>query len=842
MDSDVLSASTPTGLPVSDVGMALRFKGISKAYPGVQALDDISIDVHPGEIHGLVGENGAGKSTLMGIGSGAIEPDSGEVWIGAERLARPSPSLARKMGLAIVHQEPALMPDLTVAENIAIGAPEGERPSWRRAPGYAEEVLADWTKQRMIDPRWAVRDLGPDSRFIIEISRAFAQSPQVLLLDEPTEHLGADDVLTLFEQIKAIAARGTAVIYISHRIPEVLQICERISVLRDGVLRAEVEAERTGEREIVSHIVGRSLETEFPPKGSEDSRGSAPILEVRGLSSDRFADVDLQLHPGEIVGLAGVDGNGQRELIRALAGVNPSSGEVSVDGRAVRRGSSTAAADHGIAFVPSDRHREGILTGLGVRENVAIASLKRSSRAGFILSRSERARIDERLRTMDVRTPGLETKIDSLSGGNQQKTVFARLLESQPRIILADEPTQGVDVGARLEIYRLLRDAVSSGGCALIVASDGAELEGLCDRVLVMSRGNVIREFSGSEVTEQNMTETALTSTTSRTSEVVVRSESRLLRFLRGDFAPPVITLAVTLGLGIYTSTQNEFFLTGQAFTGILMLFATLALASMAQQVVMMGGGIDLSVGPLMGFVTMVASFVIVSGQGAISMALAWLLLLAIALAVGTINFGPTQLGIPPFLTTLVTYTGLQGLSLLLRKTVGGEIDPSVLEFFESTIGFVPWAAIVAIGVGLGLEFLLRFTTWGVSLRGVGSSAAHAHASGIRVWLIQYSSYLLGGALVFLASLLLMVQVGAGDPAAGTTYTLVSITAVVIGGASIFGGRGAFVGALAGAFLIVLINSCVTFLALDTAWQTYMLGILTLLAAGIYSRARDANA
>jgi ribose transport system ATP-binding protein len=823
-------------------GSALSFRGITKTYPGVRALDDVSIDVAAGEVHGLVGENGAGKSTLMAVGAGSLEADAGAVRIGGELLERPSPVLAREMGLAIVYQEPALMPDLTVAENIAIGTAKEERPGWWSATRYAEGVLSAWTKSRKIDPTLPVRDLGPDARFIVEISKAIAQQPRVLLLDEPTEHLAADDVALLFEQINLLAAGGTAVVYISHRIPEVMRICQRISVLRDGVLRAVLEAEGVTQDEIVGQVVGRALDTEFPAKRPPKEPLGTPVLEAKGLHGDRFTDIDLTVHAGEIVGLAGVEGNGQRELIRSLAGLIPAGGDLLVGGGKVRLGNNAAASDRGVAFVPSDRHREGVLSGLGVRENIAIGNLVNYADTGFVRGARERRAIAERIRGLAVKTPTMDTPIESLSGGNQQKAVFGRLLEREPRVILADEPTQGVDVGARLEIYRLLRNAVSAGACAVIVASDAAELEGLCDRVLVLSRGRVVRELNGADVTEQKITEAALTSTTSRNVEVATKSESRLMRFMRGDLAPPAVTLAITAGLAIYTATQNSYFLTGAAFTGILSLFATLAFAGMAQQVVMLTGGIDLSVGPLMGFIVMVSSFVIVSGKSQALLVLGWLLLIVIALAVATINWAPTTLGIPPVLTTLVTFTALQGLSLLLRKTIGGQINPNVLETLSAKVGFVPWAAIVAVVLGLGLDYALRRSTWGVSVRAVGSSAEHAHAVGIRFRLIQWSAYLLAGLLVFLASLMLMVQVGAGDPTAGVNYTLVSITAVVIGGASIYGGRGAFLGALAGAILIQIINSSVTFLALSTAWQTYMLGFLTLLAAGIYSRMRDVNA
>jgi ribose transport system ATP-binding protein len=824
----------------ASVDGVLRFVAIDKRFPGVHALSDVSLEVRAGEVHAVVGENGAGKSTLMAIAAGSLTADAGEVWIAGEHLDRPSAERARELGLAIVYQEPALLPDLTVAENIAIGSAKARRPGWTRARAFAAEALAPWSRNRRIDPALPVRELGPDVRFMVEISKALAQRPRVLILDEPTEHLAADDVEILFERIRSLSERGTAIVYISHRIPDVRAIADRISVLRDGVLQGTFAAADVTESDIVNRIVGRPLETAFPPKASWRD-AAAPILSVQELSGPRFTDFSIQLRPGEIVGLAGVDGNGQREIIRSLAGRLPARGTVHVDGSELRTGSNAAAASAGLGYIPADRHAEGVFGDLGVRENVMVKALGSVAVAGFVQPGRERRAARERMQAHAIKAPSLETPMDSLSGGNQQKTVLARVLQGRPKVILADEPTQGVDVGARIEIYGILREAVADGAGALVVSSDGAELEGLCDRVMVVSRGQVVRELAGDELTEQNMTEAALTSTTSRGVAVTERRDSRLRRFLRGDLAPAAVLAAVIVALGAYTATQSEFYLTGRNFNGFLTLFAALAFVALAQQVVMLTGGIDLSVGPLAGFLLVVASFVLVDGQPTVLVGLGWLLLLVIAAAVAVLNWAPTVLGIPPFLTTLVTFTALQGLSLLLRPLPDGVISPSVTEVVSTSIDFFPVAAVVAIVLALLLEVALRRTTWGVQLRSVGSDPQAARDVGIPVRRVQLSAYLAAGVLVLLTAVMLIAQVGSGDPAAGTSFTLTSITAVVLGGASIFGGRGAFVGALLGALLIQQINTSTVFLELETAWQTYLLGILTLAAAGLYSRARGSS-
>lgn len=827
-------------IPVSRVSAGLVLEGITKTFPGVRALDGVSISVSPGEIHGLVGENGAGKSTLVGVAAGTVLPDSGEVRINGELLERADPALARELGLAIVHQEPALMPDLTVAENLVLGQPPKARPNWRDAERWAGEALSAWTEKRSIDVSAPVRELSPDQRFIVELSKACVQEPAVLILDEPTEHLVADDVVTLFGVVRDLAAAGTAVIYISHHISEVLDISDRISVLRDGVYQGTLSIEEADYTSIVTRIVGRQLDAEFPPKLVPESSVIEPVLAVQGLRGDGFDDVSFEVRPGEIVGLAGVEGNGQREVIRSLAGVTPSQGRVTVLGQIIMRSSTPAAANGGMAFVPNDRHREGMIGGLTIRENIAVGALERLSTLGLMSRGKERGVVASRIKALRVAAPGMETQIDSLSGGNQQKVVFGRALERQPKVLLADEPTQGVDIGARAEIYSLIRGALSEGAAAVVVSSNQAELEGLCDRVLVFSRGQIVRELVGEQVTERAIVETALTVSTTRINTVrSSRGSDSLRRFLRGDFAPPAITFAAVLALFVFAGLQNASLFSGFAVGSILTTFAALAFASLAQQVVTLVGGIDLSIGPLMGFLCVVASFFLLPGVSPGTQISGWALMLAIALVVAAMNFVPMLLGIPPLLTTLVTFTALQGLSLLFRPVPGGQFDLKILDLLAVRVGPIPIAAIVAVALGIVLDLLLRRTSWGVALRGVGSSAAHARSVGLRVSLLQFTAYLLAGFLTFLAALMLMNQIGAGDATAGISFTLFSITAVVVGGTSINGGRGKFIGALVGALLIVVINSAVIFLNLDTAWQTYMVGILTLAAAGVYSRLRS---
>lgn len=823
-----------------DSRIGLKLTDIEKSFHAVRALSSVSLEVAYGEIHALVGENGAGKSTLMAIAAGALAADAGVVEIGGQRLVEADPELARELGLSIVYQHPALLADLTVAENLWLGMVEADRPAMSHLNEWADEALAQWGGRRRISPRTFLRDLGPDARFVVEITKAITAKPKVLVLDEPTEHLPGDEVGLLFERVGELAARGTAVMYISHRIPEVRQISSRISVLRDGVARGTFTTASVSEPEIVNRIVGRSIEAVFPAK-SDREHGHEPIAKISGLSGDHFSGIDLEVRSGEIIGLAGVEGNGQHEVLRALSGLYPAKGEMTVGGSSVRLGNPPRAAAAGVAYLSADRAGEAIFPTIGVAENITAGILPEVASAGLVNGGALRSRANQLVDRFGVKTASLDAPIETLSGGNQQKTVLGRMLDADPRLILVDEPTQGVDVGARINIYHLLRDAVNQGAGAVIVSFDAAELEGLCDRVIVLSRGQAAKELSGDALTEHAITEAALTSTKSVAGNGKERSISGWSRFIRGDYAPAAILAVFFLALGIVTAISSEFYLTGANFNSMLMLFAALAFAGMAQQVVLLVGGIDLSIGPLIGFLVVVASFVVTASGAPLALTLGLALTALLALAVGVANWIPWLIGVPPFLATLVTFTGLQGLSLLLRPLPGGKISSDLMDLVALKIGFVPIFAIGALAVALLLEFGLRRRPWGIRLRATGSNLQVAKQVGVRTRATLLSAYLTGGLLAFAGSLLLMGQVGVGDPTVGINYTLLSIAAAVLGGASIFGGRGAFIGAILGALLIQQINSSVVFLKIDTSWQSYLLGALTLIAAAFYSLARDSK-
>jgi ribose transport system ATP-binding protein len=813
----------------------LSLLAVSKSFPGVRALNKVSLDVRSGEVHGLVGENGAGKSTLMAIASGALVADEGQVVIDGQACSG-EPDRASAAGLSIVHQEPLLMPDLTVAENLYLGIRADSRPSINEMQKFAETALRQWSDDHGIRPNDRVDALSAEKRFIVEIVKATVFDQTVLILDEPTEHLAAEDVERLFTRIRAIAAKGTAVVYISHRLKELMQIVDRLTVLRDGEAVGTFEIETMSEENIVKLIVGKEIETEFPAKAG-DLQNSEEVLRIRNFQGKGFQDVAFALRRGEILGLAGIDANGQREFLRGLAGLVASTGSVNIKGTEIKLSGGPAAAKAGISFVSGERHKESIVSGQSVRTNFSFRSLDKDERFLFLSERSESRRAYSAVARYAVKTPTLQTSVNSLSGGNQQKLVIAGALAAEPEVLLVDQPTQGVDVGARMEIYRHLRNAANSGMAIIVVSSDANEVASLCDRVMIFSRGRIIAELKGADVREEEITSAVIKSTTVR--DRVASSAKGFWRWAAGDSAPTVMVLAVVLLMGLVAAEVNPYYLTPRSISGMLALVAILATVSYAQLLLMLMGGIDLSVGPLMGLVGVVGSYFWLENAGLAQRGLGIIVMIIVSALAGALNFGLIEVvELHPLIATLASYMGLQAVSLILRPQPGGATDFDILDMLTAKLGAAPVIFIVATVVGLGLEYLLFRSRLGISVRGHGSRPEAARIAGIDQKRMRLLGYVGCSLLAGLAGVMLIGQVGIGDPRAGISYTLTSIAAAVIGGASLFGGRGSFIGALLGSVLIIQVNQVAEFLHLDSAWNSYLLGAMIVGAVGFYSFSR----
>lgn len=829
----------------SSANPILVLSGISKRYPGVVALNDVTFSVGPGEIHALLGENGAGKTTLVGIASGSVTPDAGVIEVRGARVAKMTPLAALGLGIAIVHQEPALLPDLTVLENMTLAVPPAYRGG-TRTPDSA------WARRQLdrvgcdVALGARVEELGVADRALIELAKAFSIEPDILILDEPTARLGGRHIDDLFELIRSAAARGAAVVYITHRLPEVRELADRVTVLRDGVVRGTFDEHEVSDRELIELITGRTLDAIFPPK-SRAPRRDVPALQVQGLSGHGLDSVSVEVDPGEIVGLAGIEGSGQSEFLRSVAGLHRASGEIRIHGSPVRITSPASARAAGVAYIPADRHNEGIFRTLSVRENIAVGALEKFRRFGLVDSDAERRAVQQTCARLAVRTPSLDQKVENLSGGNQQKVVIGRSVLREPRVLLVDEPTQGVDAGARVEIYGILRGIAAEGVPVVVRSSDSLELEGLCDRVYVFSRGHVIGELSGKDVNERAIAERIVTSTaqrrldtlSSRASATASRLAQLIGRAARHDWFPSAVLLATMVVLGALTYNVSPRVLSEFNISSALTLLATLAFVSMGQTTVVLTGGIDISVGPLAGLLVVIASFFLVAEASMPWMLLGIVVMVLIAILQGTLNGVLVWFGrLTPVAATLAAYIALQGVSLILRPEPGGSILTEIADAIETKVGPIPLTFLLAVAVALAAEAVLRRTRAGVALRAAGSDPRAAERLGVNVRRVTMLAYVVGSLFVFVGGVLLMAQISIGDPVAGISYTLWSITAVVLGGTSLFGGRGSYVGTLFGAALIQQIFNATVFLGLGQVWQFWFLGLLTLGAAAIYSQAR----
>jgi ABC-type sugar transport system ATPase subunit len=481
----------------------LQATALDKRYGGVHALRGAHIAVYPGEVHALVGENGSGKSTLLKILSGQIKADSGTVLLGGEPAAFRNPNDALRRGIATVTQETTLAPDLSITENVFLGhrmVRRGPLIDWRATRRRAREAVRRLGLD--VDPSLPVRRLRPDQQQMVEIARALSIDARVLVLDEPTSSLTDDEVASLFALVRNLRDEGVAIIFVSHRLKEVFDLADRITVLRDGRTVGEAPAAELDRPALIQLMVGRALEEMEPPAVQERSGPSA--LRLRGLTLPRaISEIDLDVAPGEIVGLAGLIGAGRSELLETVFGLHrPSAGTVEVEGSPASFRSPRDAIRGRVAFVPADRKVQGLVHEMSVRENLVMAFTSRVARVRRPAARRELRVVRESFQVMRIRAGSPRAPVATLSGGNQQKIVLAKWLATSPRVLMLDEPTRGVDVGAKAEIYQLLFDAAESGVGVLVSSSENPELLTLCDRILVMFRGRIAAELSRDDATE----------------------------------------------------------------------------------------------------------------------------------------------------------------------------------------------------------------------------------------------------------------------------------------------------------------------------------------------------
>jgi rhamnose transport system ATP-binding protein len=839
-------------------------RGISKDFPGVRALDGVDFDVRPGEVHALIGENGAGKSTLVRILSGEITDYAGTVAMEGRDRRLSSPREAIAAGIAVIPQELQLISSLPAGENIFLGREPVSRWGWidrRTLARRAAEELADLGETH-VPVGQSLASLEAGQRQLVAIARALSLDARLLIMDEPTASLGNTEAERLERLVRRLSQRGVSVVYISHKLDEVRRLAHRVTVLRDGRRIVTRDAAGLDEAEMVRLMVGRNIEAAplpaLPP-------GSAELLRVENLSLPdperpggyRLRDVSLTVRRGEIVGLAGLVGAGRTDLLLALTGARegPISGRIHVAGAGYRPDDPASARASGLVLLPEERKSQAIFPDLPVSTNVSIGALERVSPGGWIARRAERDHVARLTRETGVRAASASAAIATLSGGNQQKAVLARCLFASPKVLLLDEPTRGIDLAAKADVYALLRRLASEGFGVLLCSSEMSEILTQCHRILVMREGRVAAEFSREEATEERVLSAA-----AGASETPSRSEDgtggppapppapRRARF-RGVFSrfSGLLGLAAVLLLAIVFSPVRggrPVFLDFGNLTDILRQVAEKGILAVGMTAVILSGGIDLSVGSILALsATLTASLLMRGGLGLAATVVA---VLAVGAATGAINgLAVSRLRLQPFIATLATMSAARGIA---RYVSGGTAIPlgfgpggapeSVRRLAAPIVPYVPAPALVFVASVVGMSLYLNRTRGGRYLYAIGDNETAARLSGVRVRWHKTAVYVLSGALAALAGIVHCAQLEQGNPNDGVAYELDAIAAVVIGGTSLTGGIGSVGGTLVGVLIIGVINNSMGLNNVDANLQLILKGALILGAVWLQQRRR----
>ncbi|MCC6801852.1 MAG: sugar ABC transporter ATP-binding protein [Anaerolineae bacterium] len=489
--------------------LVLEAVGITKEFPGTRALDNVHLELEAGEIHAVIGENGAGKSTLMKILAGIETPDSGEIRFQGRPARFASPREANLLGIALVHQELSLVPPLTVAENIFPGRlPTNALGLVRYGALFQQAERLLQALNVAVDPRTPVERLSIARRQLVEITKALSLDCKVLILDEPTSALTDSEANLLLDFLRRLASDGVSILYISHKIKEVFALADRVTVLRDGHYVGTERISETKPDRVIRMMVGRELGDMYPPKASHIG---VPLLEVRNVRlPNSTVRNSFTLNRGEVLGIAGLLGSGRSELARAIFGVDPKvEGDITLDGVPVHIHSSQDAIAHGLGYLPEDRKAGGLFLEMSIKLNIESAVIDAVSQGGMLVASKERALAQGYVRQLNISTPGIEQEVRRLSGGNQQKTLVAKWLAIKPKVLIVDEPTRGIDVGAKKEIYHLLRELAESGVGIVMISSELPEILGMSDRVLVMHDGALVAEYSAADASEEKIIRSA---------------------------------------------------------------------------------------------------------------------------------------------------------------------------------------------------------------------------------------------------------------------------------------------------------------------------------------------
>jgi ribose transport system ATP-binding protein len=835
----------------------LRLEGVTKRYGGVTALANVDFACALGTIHAVVGENGAGKSSLMKVIAGVIRPDEGRIYLDEKLVRFASPADATGHGIACIFQELSLLPDLSVSDNISIASPPRRFGliDRRRQRERAKDILREIGCPD-IHPSERVKDLPLSRQQMVEIAKALVRQPRLMIMDEATSALTAKDVEQLYKVIRQLRDRGLAILYISHRMHEIAALADICSVFRNGRHIDTFPMSARTAAEIVPLMIGRDVNRAYPPKPTSNGiAGSIPgkinveslspvsALEVVNLSwEDVLNGISLTVAKSEIVGLGGLDGQGQSELLLALFGVlRGVAGKVLINGLqpSIGHPRQAKASNVRMALIPEDRKTQGLLLPMSIRDNLVLAAASDLSNHGVIDSTKERTAIDVAVNKLQIKVNDLAAPVRTLSGGNQQKVVIGKWLMKEPRILLLNDPTRGIDVGTKQEMYRLMRELAQAGIAILFYSTDYEELIGMCDRVVVCYGGKLIRELKGTDLNDHNLITAALNLSeefvrsgpvgAARETESAKQSKWQTFRrFWRWNVGPLTAFLVFAMMFLLFSVKQQNG-LSVNVLTSLSNKGAVLALVAMAQTLVILTGGFDLSAGMILTMASCLASVVVNGSPGQI--ALGAIAVLVSGLAAGAINATIVVLGrIQPIIATLATGAIYFGIALLLRPSPGGEVSEDLGNALTYDLGGIPTTFLILIGILVFVWWPFRNSVLGRNCYAMGSAEGAAYMSGLAIGRSRFAAYSLGGLLSAAGGLALSLISLSGEASAsqGGFYTLNSIAAVAIGGTSLFGGSGGMIGSILGAFILRTISDLLFVFNAPALWQPLFQGFILL--------------
>jgi ribose transport system ATP-binding protein len=802
-------------------GPGLVVEGLRKVFGSTVALDSMSASFGRGTVHGLVGENGSGKSTFVKVVAGVHRADAGRVTLDGELVADPSGGNRSGLRIACVYQDGSLIDELTVAQNLDLVVEPGLRPA---GPGPWQRAVLDAARLDGVELNRRTGDLPNNEKRLVEVAAVLARRPDVILFDESTSTLDERGVEWVLTGMREAAAGGACVVFVTHRLHEVLAVAADITVLRDGKLIDSLPADGVTSERLVRLMAGREV-AGFTRRESRVAADTPVVLTAAGLRAGAAGPVDLRVRRGEIVGIGGAAGNGQGELIRALAGDGLDGGEVTVGGTRLRR--AEQAAEAGAVFVSSDRRDESLSALLSIRENYTLSlGAANGHWWSWLGRRAEVRRATELADTYDLARGSIEQPVATLSGGNQQKVAIGRAVARDPAVLLIEEPTEGVDVRSRFDIYRSLVEAAEGGTAVVFTSSDAGELRLLADRVVVLARGRRVAELHDDEVTEEAIVHaftTAKDASEQRGTTVARRRPRRRLTLTPATFALLTVLL---LGLWFYGTAQDANFGTTGNLVAILTLCLPLALAALAQLPVLLVGEIDASIGSMMGLIVVLLSFFPDSPP---------VVLFAVAIAAG-VGLGAVNallvvgLRITAVIATIATLGIFLGVARILRPEPGGLINNELAVLLGQGIAYIPVLFLVIVALAVAIDVYVNGTRGGLRLRAVGYSAARAIQLGVAAFRLRAAMFVLAGAIAGLGAVALAAQTGVGDPNAGSGYTLLSIAVPVIGGALLAGGRASAVGCVLAALFVAEVQDFIPFVDLPTGGYLIAVGVLTIVA------------